>query len=29
VYTVVLNAGGSQAVCTIDDEGTILSLDRA
>jgi hypothetical protein len=28
-YTVVLNAGGSQAVCTIDDEGTVLSLERA
>ena len=29
VYTVILNAGGSQAICTIDDNGTILSLDRA
>jgi hypothetical protein len=29
VYSVVLNAGGSQAVCTIDEEGNILSLDRA
>ncbi len=29
VYTVILNAGGGQAICTIDDEGTILSLDRA
>jgi len=29
VYTVILNAGGSQAICTIDEEGTILSLDRA
>lgn len=28
-YTVVLNADGSQAVCTIDDEGTVLSLVRA
>jgi hypothetical protein len=29
VYTVILNAGGGQAICTIDDNGTILSLDRA
>ena len=29
VYTVVLDAGGSQSICTIDQEGTILSLDRA
>jgi hypothetical protein len=29
VYTVILNAGGGQAICTIDDDGTILSLDRA
>ena len=29
VYTVILNAGGGQAICTIDEEGTILSLDRA
>ena len=27
-YTVVLNADGAQAVCTIDDEGTVLSLVR-
>ena len=29
VYTVILNADGGQAICTIDDSGTILSLDRA
>ncbi|MFW6077007.1 MAG: hypothetical protein ACOC71_04585 [Hyphomicrobiales bacterium] len=29
VYTVVLNAGDAQAVCTIDEEGTVLSLERA
>jgi hypothetical protein len=29
LYTVILNAGGGQAICTIDDNGTILSLDRA
>jgi hypothetical protein len=29
VYTVILNAGGGQAICTIDDNGTVLSLDRA
>ncbi len=29
LYTVILNAGGGQAICTIDEEGTILSLDRA
>jgi hypothetical protein len=28
-YTVVLNAGGTEAVCTIDEEGTVLSLVRA
>jgi hypothetical protein len=27
-YTVVLTADGSEAVCTIDDEGTVLSLVR-
>jgi hypothetical protein len=29
VYTVILNAGGGLAICTIDDNGTILSLDWA
>jgi hypothetical protein len=29
VYTVVLNTGETQAVCTIDEEGTVLSLNRA
>ncbi len=28
-FTVVLNADGAQAVCTIDNQGTILSLTRA
>jgi hypothetical protein len=28
-YTVVLNADGAEAVCTIDEEGTVLSLVRA
>ena len=27
-YTVVLTADGSEAVCTIDEEGTVLSLVR-
>ena len=28
IFTVVLNADGTQAVCTVDNEGTVLSLVR-